>query len=269
MTKPWNSRWYSFPANPSRNPGLRQRRRTAPGTRGHAPPILGLLLLCVSLAIYGEPRFRPFVASFSVTRGIVPLGELELRLSFDTAGKYTYHAHTQPGMLASWFSVDEITEESHGSIDTEDLTPESYLYREVPDRGDNSRIQFDWQATKAYTTSGGVTWAQTIEPGVQDRLSQQLAIRLHLAQGKQSMEYQVADGGKLKRYSFRVVGEEPMQTPLGELTCLKVERSKEGRRADYTIWFAPALEYLPIRIERRQSGKRYRMVLDKVEGIVF
>jgi len=227
------------------------------------------VLACASIAVHGDPMFRPFVASFSVARGIMTLGELELSLSLGGDGQYTYHAHTQPGMLASWFSVDEITEESRGRMDAEMLTPENYLYRELPDTGENTRIRFDWESAKAYTTSSGVTWAQAITPGVQDRLSQQLALRLHLAQGRQSVEYQVADGGKLKRYRFQVVDEEPVKTPVGELSCLKVERSKEGRPADYIIWFAPALEYLPVKIERQKSGKRYRMVLDKVEGIPF
>lgn len=234
---------------------------------GHVRFVLGVVVACASLAVYGEPMFRPFVASFSVARGIMTLGELNLSLSLDGDGQYTYHAHTQPGMLASWFSVDEITEESRGRMNAETLTPENYLYRASPDTEENTRIRFDWKSAKAYTTSSGVTWAQVITPGVQDRLSQQLALRLHLAQGKRTVEYQVADGGKLKRYRFQVVDEEPVKTPVGELPCLKVERSKEGRPADYIIWFAPALEYLPVKIERRKSGKRYRMVLEKVEGI--
>lgn len=269
MTKPWSTRWYSLPANPSRDARLRPRRRPNPGVREQARLGLGLLLLCASLSVHGDPLFRPFVASFSVARGIMPLGELELSFSLDSDGVYAYRARTQPGMLVGWFSGEEITEESHGRLNADALTPDRYLYRQEPDAGENTRIRFDWDAAKAYTTSGGITWAQSIEPGVQDRLSQQLAIRLHLAQGKRSVEYQVADGGKLKRYSFQVVGEESLKTPIGKLDCLKVERSKEGRPADYTIWFAPALEFLPVKIERQQSGKRYRMVLDEVEGIAF
>lgn len=147
------------------------------------------------------------------------------------------------------------------------MQPSDYRYRQELDEADNTQVRFDWAEAKAYTTSGGVTWAQPIEPDTQDRLSQQLLVRLHLAQGRQTMEYQVADGGKLKLYRFQVIGEERVKTPYGHLQCLKVARSKGSRPPEYTIWFAPQLDYLPVRIERRLSGRRFLMVLDELEGI--
>ncbi|MFI0459136.1 MAG: DUF3108 domain-containing protein, partial [Candidatus Thiodiazotropha endolucinida] len=99
----------------------------------------------------------------------------------------------------------------------------------------------------------------------QDRLSQQLLVRLHLAEGREDISYQVADGGKIKRYRFLVEGEEDIETPFGQINCLRVRRSKESRKPDYTIWFAPALGYLPVQIERKRSGRLYRMVVETID----
>jgi hypothetical protein len=218
------------------------------------------------MTLTASPFLKPFTASFSVWRGAIPLGNLELRFSLDEDEGYSYNAHTRPGLLAGLFSGDEVIEESRGRLGIKHVQPDNYSYYETRNREDNAEVHFDWPAKKAYTSSGGITWAQEITAGTQDRLSQQLMVRLELAQGEQDLSYQVADGGKLKHYRFQVVGEEPIETPYGPLHCLKVQRSKEQRPPDYTIWFAPKLDYLPVRIERDQSSGRYRMVLEKLEG---
>jgi hypothetical protein len=224
-------------------------------------------LLCgYALTVGAAPGFKPFSAAFSVSRGVIRLGTLKLEFTLDETGDYRYYAHTRPGLLTGWFSGDEVTEESRGRLLPEGVVPERYRYNESDDPDDNVEVDFDWPAKKAYTTSRGVTWTQEIEPGTQDRLSQQLMVRLQLARGQNEVTYRVADGGKLKRYRFQVIGEEPIETPQGRLPCLKVRRSKESRPPDYTIWFAPKLDYLPVRIEREKGGKRYRMVLRELEG---
>lgn len=225
------------------------------------------LLSVAASAASAPPFFKPFAATFSVSRGALPLGTLELRFTLEEAAEYSYHAHTRPGFLAGWFSGNEVIEESRGRLSADRVSPVEYRYRETTDVSDNVDVRFDWNEEKAYTTSGGVTWAQAIEPGTQDRLSQQLMIRLGLAGGRQEVTYRVADGGKLKHYRFKVVGEEPIKTPLGRLHCLKVERRKESRPPDYTIWFATELDYLPVRIERKQRSGHYKMELKRLEGL--
>jgi hypothetical protein len=233
---------------------------------GIAVLLLGLLISSAPLTVAASPFFKPFSASFSVWRGALPLGTLKLVFKISDREEYSYLVHTRPGMLASLFSGDEIVEESRGMLADERIRPTSYRYNQADNREDNAEVRFEWPEMKAYTQSGGVTWAQEIEQGTQDRLSQQLMVRLQLAQGEKEVSYQVADGGKLKHYRFQVVGEEPIKTPYGELHCLKVRRSKGERPPDYTIWFAPELDYLPVRIERRQKSGHYHMVLEALEG---
>jgi len=229
--------------------------------------LLGLALSGGGSLLPADADLKPFTASFGVSRGALPLGSLELKFTLDERGEYRYHAHTQPGLLSSWFSGEEIVEESQGRLRKEGPQPRAYRYVEQGNPKDDLEVQFDWSAMRAVTTSGGVTWNQDIEPGTQDRLSQQLMVRLQLAQGQREFAYQVADGGKLKEYHFRVVGEETVKTPRGRLRCLKVERSKEQRPPDYLIWFAPDLDYLPVRIERKLKSGHYRMKLEELEGL--
>ncbi|MEW8027002.1 MAG: DUF3108 domain-containing protein [Candidatus Thiodiazotropha sp.] len=229
--------------------------------------LLGITVLfcCMPLDADTEGLLKPFTATFSVKRNVIPLGELKLEFSLKEKGEYHYTAHTLPGMLAGWFSADEIFEESHGRLSRDAIQPNRYTYKDMGKEKERVELEFDRQAGKVRTTSGGTTWSQPITSGTQDRLSQQLMVRLHLAEGRKDISYQVADGGKIKSYRFFVEGEEDIDTPYGQIHCLRVKRSKESRKPDYTIWFAPTLDYLPVQIERKRSDRLYRMVLDEID----
>ncbi len=225
------------------------------------------LLACSAPTALADSFFKPFTASFRVYRSAIPLGNLELRLDLLPGGNYRYRAHTIPGFLTGFFSGDEIIEESQGRVDQTTVRPDRYLYTQTGDEKENTQVVFDWSKQTVVTTSKGITWKQPIKVDTQDRLSQQLMVRLQLAQKHRDVEYQVADGGKIKSYRFRVVNQERIKTPYGRFDCLRVERHKESRPPDYTIWFAKDLDYLPVRIERRKGGRRYKMVLDELTGL--
>ncbi|MCG7873422.1 MAG: DUF3108 domain-containing protein [Candidatus Thiodiazotropha lotti] len=229
--------------------------------------LLGVVLTCFfSLNALADDLLKPFSAEFTVHRNILPLGRLTLSLKLKPDGSYIYTAHSQPSLLANLFSRNEVTEESQGRYLEGRIIPHRYTYRDEDQQSENSEVSFDWQSALAATTSQGVTWSQPIGDATQDKLSQQLQVRLHLAQGNQQVSYQVADGGKVKTYHFQVVGEETVASSSDSYRCLRVERRKGDGESDYTIWFARELGYLPIKIERNQNGKLYRMMLDKLRN---
>jgi hypothetical protein len=236
---------------------------------GLTPPfgnwLSGLMVLfLLSAGAYANEVLKPFSAVFSVQRNVLSLGKLTLTFNLNSDNDYTYTAHTRPGLLAGLFSRHEVIEQSSGHFATGQIIPDHYTYLDRDEESENSEVRFDWPQLSANTTSQGVTWSQNITAGAQDKLSQQLQVRLHLAQEKRQISYQVADGGKLKTYQFEVDGEETIESPYGHHRCLRVKRSKESNSADYTIWFAPELGYLPIKIERTQGGQHYRMILDQL-----
>jgi hypothetical protein len=242
-------------------------RRTRPAGLAVRIRIGFFLLLLTGYPVHAEdPLLKPFSATFSVHRNIVPLGELHLELNFLDAGGYSYTAHTIPGFLAGLFSRNEVLEESRGKLYPDWVQPNRYRYQDQEESSENMEVTFDWNDHVADTSSHDITWSQPIFSGTQDKLSQHLQVRRHLAQGEMHIDYQVADGGKLKTYQFMVDGEEPIETPYGTFDCLRVKRRKESGPPDYTIWFAPKLDFFPVRIERIQGDRIYHMVLQTLES---
>ena len=209
-----------------------------------------------------EIGLEPFEASFEVTRNGLSLGYMDLQLSLNDAGEYSYSSQTRANAFVALFLSDTVRESSEGRIDGDRVLPQRYEYRQSNRKREKlTLLEFDWDKGKVQTESEGTRWNQKLPEGTHDKYSQQLALRLDLARGKSSVSYPVADGGRIKTYHFRVEGEEFIETPRGRLKCLRVRRSKENKPADFTIWLAEKLDYLPVRLERKQSHGRYRMEL--------
>lgn len=227
-------------------------------------PILIVGFGLIALQIHANPalELKPFAAKFQVIRNSIPLGTLDLQLELTAAGDYSYTGHTQPGAIIRWFISDEVDESSKGYYTDRQIVPLSYEFRQSnSEEKKQTLLEFDWKAGKVWTLSEGTRWSQAINPGTHDKLSQQLALRLELSAGAKTASYPVADGGRIKTYHYKVVANEFINLPYGRLKCLKVRRSKENHPPDYTIWIAPELDYLPVKIERKRSSGHYSMEL--------
>jgi hypothetical protein len=230
----------------------------------------------LSAAAIAEAPIPPHRAVYLLTRDGLPLGVITMELMIDANGGYRYRAHTEPHAAVALMSQalelgDGVsqTEESLGDIEAGRFRPREYHFRrEGTEAGRSLDLTFDWSRGRAAITSEGKPWSMEVPAGVQDKLSVLLALRqdLGVAQGERS--YRVADGGRLKTYGFRVLGRESLPGPDGERDTMALERSKDGREADYRLWMAPDLNQLPVRVERDEAGSLYVMELTRIDGPV-
>ena len=224
--------------------------------------VLALGLLPALLEAATDFHLTPFDAQFRVSRNSLPLGTMEIHLTFDDQGAYTYSSYTKPGQIIGWFISDRVHEISKGNYVDDRIVPLRYEYlQDNGKRKKQTELDFDWPADQVWTESEGQRWAQPLVANAHDKYSQQLALRIDLAKGEQEISYAVADGGKIKTYHYRVAGEDDIDLPYGRLKCLKVRRSKESNPPDYTIWVAPELDYLPVKIERQRSSGNFAIEL--------
>lgn len=111
-----------------------------------------------------------------------------------------------------------------------------------------------------------------LQPGAQDRLSlfMQLAGLLNAQPAAypagQLISLQVAGTSDAETWRFRVVEEETLALPAGNLPARRLVREpREPRDSRIDIWLAPTLAYLPVRIRITQdSGDRVDQQLSQM-----
>ncbi|WP_417360534.1 DUF3108 domain-containing protein [Gallaecimonas pentaromativorans] len=89
---------------------------------------------------------------------------------------------------------------------------------------------------------------------VYDPLSYQQQLALDLAAGKKDVTYHIVKELKEKVYRFRVVGEERLSTPYGDLDTLRVERVRDNSSRETLFWLAPKLHYTLVRLWQSKDG---------------
>lgn len=170
-----------------------------------------------------------------------------------------YQVHLDASVGPSFAPLGAWRLTSEGEISPEGLTPKRYehldrlLFKTSPVRS------VSFSATEVVLPNGD----RVPKPkGMQDPASQfiQLAYQFimdpSLLKVGNTIEMPLALLRKTENISYDVVGEETLRTPLGELATFHVKpRRTVGDKGDITveIWFAPQLQYLPVRILARMS----------------
>lgn len=149
-----------------------------------------------------------------------------------------------------------------------EIQPLRYNFkRKIFGKKRTAQLDFNWQTQQVTNNVNEKPWKMAIAPGVLDKLSVQLQLRLDVKAGKKTLEYQVADGGRMKTYRFAIAGKESITTPAGTFDAIKVARDRGENSGRKTwIWLAPELDYLIVKIHQiEKSDKEYKLVLKTVE----
>ena len=78
----------------------------------------------------------------------------------------------------------------------------------------------------------------------------------------QGFSYPVISRGKLKQYDYRVVGNEVLETAIGPLATVKVERVVDAdSNSQFTAWLASDWEHLIVKLEQKKNGDSHQLKL--------
>jgi len=224
-------------------------------TRALAASLAGLLSLAARAGVPGD-----FAAVYELSLNRFGIGEARVALSAQPDGRYDYRSHTRPTGLAKLFRADQVQESSLFTLHKDRIRPLEYRFDHTGSKkGRHAYLRFDWQAGEVSNTVEGHTWQMDIPEGALDKLVVQVAVMMDLSAGKEKLTYAIADGGKLKEYHFAVIGEETIRVPAGEFRTFKIERVRKDFDRTTHLWCAPALGYLPVRIEQieHEDGVTY------------
>lgn len=236
--------------------------------RNPAAPLTALLLFvsaCCAFPITAAGEITPFTARYDFSHNGFRLAKMTRTLRRD-GQHYVFESTSDTAGMLSAFLDDHIEERSRWDFSDGRPRPLHYEYHHTGRKDERHvELSFDWDKGVVTNTINRDPWQMEIPEGTQDKLLYQYTLMRDLQAGRERLEYEVADGGHLKTYRFERRGEEQIETPLGTLASVKLERIHGDRRT--VIWCAGALDYMPVRIEQHKDGKTLRMVIREVEGV--
>ncbi len=182
-----------------------------------------------------------------------------------------YQVHLEVGVGPSFAPLLSRRMSSDGDIGPAGLAPRRYdeetkvalrAPRAQSVRFDGSRVQL----------ANGSELPQP--PGVQDTASQFVQLtwlfrtRPELLRPGQTVDLMLALPRRLDLWSYEVLAAETLHTPAGPVDAVHVKPRRLQRPGSELVaeaWFAPTLQYLPVRIVIRQEGGAYvDLLLDRM-----
>lgn len=215
--------------------------------------LLLVITLLLSPVAYTAP-LGDFEASYQLHRGNLRIGTSTLSLMNKENNGYLYESRSWPTAWVSWLLNDKLHETSSGQLDSSGLRPLHYHYNQSGGKKERkAKLSFDWEALTVANHVDGSRWKMDIPIGTLDKLASQLGMMLALARGETDISFNIADGGKLKEYRFKVLGQETLELPAGRFETVKITKLRDNKKRETYIWCAPELNYLPVRIWQRDK----------------
>ncbi|MCW8983118.1 MAG: DUF3108 domain-containing protein [Gammaproteobacteria bacterium] len=179
------------------------------------------------------------------------LGKLERSLQQSADGEYILKSRSYTTGFWKLFVDDTVSEESHFTMAESKVVPKSYHYKKTKKgRLIEERVEFNTAGGEILSSSKDGVQSFPLTGDESDKLLYQYRIRAHLRDGEsrnENLNFAVVDRTQLRSYQFEVGQIEEIETSMGRLEVIKVERINEVKRKT-TLWFAPSLDYLPVKI---------------------
>lgn len=209
-----------------------------------------------------EP-LQPFTISYDVRHNSMLLARMERRLRADGDGGFILEAESRPAGMLSAIRRDHVVERSEWLFIDDRPRPVRYEYHHSGRRDERHVVlKFDWDKGSVINIINDDPWRMDIPDDALDKLLYQYTMMLDLQQGARVLDYRIADGGELKTYRFEPVGEEVLDTAIGKLRTLKLQRNHGDRKT--FIWCAIDRGYLPVRFEQHRDRRMVTVTITRV-----
>jgi hypothetical protein len=218
--------------------------------------LLAVVIAALPVSLAADERIPDFSARYNLNKAGLNVISTTFTLKRGPE-EIEYRSEAEPIGLASWFfGGQRIYELSTLKRVDGKVIPLEYRYtHRGSDKNRNEHYRYDWERNIAHVNHRGEHKVLRIPDGTLDNFALQLALIQDADNGERKITYSVISRGELKAYTFTNLGKETVDTPLGEFEAIKLERRKEDEEnTTYTTWYAPKLNYLPVKVENRESG---------------
>lgn len=194
----------------------------------------------------------PFEAHYQILRSGDVVGTATISLKTGGDGNWQFATVSNASVFLFSLTAKEV---STFQIVDGKIRPERYeRQREMPLRKNYLHQNFNWQDMTESSKTDKKKWTLELKADTQDIQSHLLLLRRDLAEGKTTFSYTVSDNGKLRDFSYHIAGKETVTTPMGSYETVKVERDRSETNRQTTTWYAPALNFQPVRVRHIENG---------------
>lgn len=228
---------------------------------------IGVLVLTSLLSLTSLPALaalNAYQASYSVSNSGLTVGDTTVTLSYSNNG-YTFLKQTKANGMAALLSGDTLTERSIGIKKGNKLQTQQYLYQHKS-RRKSKTDQYSFSNTTQVTGHfNGQDYKLNVPTDTSDPAVVELLVREDLAANR-PLKYHVTERGKLKSYQFQHLGKETVETPFGKYQCEKVQINRDGGERQTTLWIAPELNQLTVKMQHNEEGNVTEVILTKYQA---
>ncbi len=233
------------------------------------------LLLPIILTITTAHALPDFEAEYTVSSRSMAVAQLHQQLVTDGNNNIrTMISKTKPLGLAKMFGPTLIQETSTWYQTGDQIKSFNYAYDRTGGRKEKHiTTVFDWSTNQIDIDYKGRSFQLPLSPDTFDKLSYQHALINDLIADKKELHYRVVDKYRIKEYTLVRQGTETITTPFGKFEALKLIRQRiktdnDKPERQTTLWCAPSLGYLPIKLEHiEKDGAKYTALLQTLSGI--
>jgi hypothetical protein len=198
----------------------------------------------------------PFKAEYRVKYGFFEVGRYYLRLSVSDDGAYRYTSLAEPSSFVSVLTGRQLKELSEGQW--RDNAPQPSLYRR------SVKKDGDWRDREVrFSEDAG----HNFPPDALDPASLVLALMHDADHDRLREQYSLVDHrGKVRSYGIKDHGWSQVTAAGRDWRARKLERDGGNPEYDLTVYLAPELGWLPVRIDYTDKGRDFEMYLVEVDG---
>ena len=205
-------------------------------------PALLLLAALPALAVPVE-----ITAQYELTNKGITIGRVSE--SFVRKGDtYTISSVTRSEGILKIVYDEQITLQSAGKVNDGGLQPLRFEERRTREPKRDVSATFDWERGVLQSRFRGETTQHALPRETQDRLSMMYQF-MHLKPRSGNLVMAMSNGRKIEHYTYRLVDEVRIATPMGEFDTLHVERVTYGpKESKAEVWLAKDHHNIPVRV---------------------
>lgn len=127
-------------------------------------------------------------------------------------------------------------------------------------------LTFDWPHDILVTqTESDSPRHFPLPPDTLDKLCLEIQMRMDISHKNHMLTYQLADADGIKEYQYTLDGQETLDTPIGKMDVLRLERVHSADTKRFTtFWIAPKLNFLPVKVVQQEDGAHYDLLISRI-----